>query len=118
MDAQFVSLAKQLSALGLMYLHVVDYSGLGMPPIPAALMSALRKTFDGVFIRAGGFDQATAESVLAAGQADLIAFGRLFLANPDLVERLRKDADLNTPDMSTFYSPGAKGYTDYPPLAA
>ena len=51
------------------------------------------------------------------GEADLIAFGRPFLANPDLVERMRVDAPLNAPDMSTFYTPGAKGYTDYPTLA-
>ena len=65
-----------------------------------------------------GFDGASAEAVLAANQADLIAFGRPVLANPDLVERLRTNAALDAPDMSTFYTPGAKGYTDYPTLGA
>ena len=57
-----------------------------------------------------------AEQAIARG-ADLVAFGRPFLANPDLVERLRRDAPLNTPDKATFYGGGAKGYTDYPALA-
>jgi N-ethylmaleimide reductase len=71
-----------------------------------------------VFILAGGFDRAGAEAALEAGQADLIAFARQFLANPDLVERMRANAGLNPLDMGTFYTPGAKGYTDYPALAA
>ena len=71
-----------------------------------------------LFILAGGFDRASAEAALADGKADLIAFGRPFLANPDLVERYRRNATLNAPDMATFYTPGAKGYTDYPALAA
>jgi N-ethylmaleimide reductase len=115
-DEQLVNLVKDLSALGLAYVHVVDYSGLGMPPVPPKLMSALRKTFGGTFICAGGFDRSRAVHELVTGRADLIAFGRPFLANPDLVERLRTNADLNAPDVSTFYTAGAKGYTDYPRL--
>jgi N-ethylmaleimide reductase len=117
MDAQLVSLVKELSALGLAYVHVVDYSGFGMPAVPAELLSALRKSFAGALIRAGGFDRSSAERELAAGHADLIAFGRPFIANPDLVERLRTDAALNAPEPSTFYTSGAKGYTDYPRLS-
>jgi N-ethylmaleimide reductase len=116
MDEQLVALVKQLSALGLAYLHVVDYSAFGFPPVPAELMSLLRESFGGAFIRAGGLDRTSAERELATGRADLIAFGRAFLANPDLVERLKANAALNTPDMSTFYTSGAKGYTDYPRL--
>jgi N-ethylmaleimide reductase len=67
---------------------------------------------------AGGFDRVTAEAALAEHRADLIAFGRPFLANPDLVERLRAGAALNAPDMATFYTPDAKGYTDYPTLGS
>ncbi|MBE0620822.1 MAG: alkene reductase, partial [Burkholderiales bacterium] len=73
-------------------------------------------SFKGAFILAGGFDRDSAESALAAKSADLIAFGRPFLANPDLVERMRAGAALNAPDMATFYTPDAKGYTDYPRL--
>ncbi|MFO1219917.1 MAG: alkene reductase [Burkholderiaceae bacterium] len=117
-DAQYLALVRELSALKLMYLHVLDHSALGTPPVPAALKAQLRRGFDGPFILAGGFDGASAERALAEGQADLIAFGRPFLANPDLVQRLQAGKALNAPDMDTFYTPGAKGYTDYPALAA
>ena len=116
-DAQFLALAQQLSELGLMYLHVLDHSAMGAPPVPATLKAELRKVFKGPFILAGGFDQTSAEAALAAGQADLIAFGRPFLCNPDLVARMKTGAAMNAIDMSTFYTPGAKGYTDYPALA-
>lgn len=114
LDEQLVILVEQLSALGLAYLHVVDYSSFGFPPVPPALMSLLRASFAGTFIRAGGLDRSSAERELTTDGADLIAFGRAFIANPDLVERLKANAPLNTPDMATFYTPGAKGYTDYP----
>ncbi len=78
---------------------------------------ALKKAFGGVLIANEGFTKETAEQVLAAGEADAVAFGRLFIANPDLPERLAKNAPLNTPDSQTFYVPGPKGYTDYPFLA-
>ncbi len=116
-EAQYLALTRELSALGLLYLHVLDHSAMGAPPVPAELKSALRGAFDGPFILAGGFDHASAERALSAGQADLIAFARSFLANPDLVQRMRLDAPLSPPDMSTFYTPGPKGYTDYPALA-
>lgn len=116
-EAQYLSLVAELSKLRLIYLHVLDHSAMGAPPVPAAFMAQLRATFDGVFIRAGGFDAASAEAALVEKRADLIAFGRPFLSNPDLVERLRTGAALAAPDMSTFYTPGPKGYTDYPALA-
>lgn len=117
-DAQYVALTQELSALGLIYLHVLDHSAMGAPPVPAELKAKLRETFKGTFILAGGFDGASAEIALGAGRADLIGFARSFLANPDLVERLRAKAPLNAPDMATFYTPGPKGYTDYPRLQA
>ena len=117
-DEQYVALVKELSALGLLYLHVLDHSPLGAPPVPAKLKADLRAAFNGPFILAGGYDKASAELALAEGHADLIAMGRPFLANPDLVERMRRNAAMNAPDPSTFYTPGAQGYTDYPALAA
>ena len=117
-DAQYLALCQELSALGLLYLHVLDHSSMGAPPVPEELKVQLRDRFDGPFILAGGFDRATAEAALAEQRADLIAFARPFLANPDLVERMRAGAALNAPDMSTFYTPDAKGYTDYPALAS
>ncbi len=117
-EAQYLALVQELSALGLLYLHVLDHSAMGAPAVPAALKAQLRAAFNGPYILAGGFDRDSAEAALAAGQADLIAFGRPFLANADLVARMKAGAALNAPDMSTFYTPGAKGYTDYPTLAA
>ena len=117
-QAQYLALAQSLSALGLLYLHLLDHSAMGAPPVPVDFKRKLRSGFDGLFILAGGFDHASAEQALQDQHADLIAFGRPFLANPDLVARMRKDAPLNAPDMATFYVPGAKGYTDYPALAA
>ena len=117
-EAQLLALTEALSTLGLAYLHVLDHSAMGAPGVPADYKAALRAAFKGVFILAGGFDGTSAQAALAAGQADLIAFGRPFLANPDLVERLRRRAELNAPDFGTFYTPGEKGYTDYPALSA
>jgi len=116
-EDQTLSLVAELSTLRLMYLHVLDHSAMGAPPVPAAFMARLRAAFDGVFILAGGFNAESAEAALVERRADLIAFGRPFLSNPDLVERLRVGASLAAPDMSTFYTPGPKGYTDYPALA-
>ena len=115
-DEQYMALVKQLSALGLMYVHVLDHSALGAPAVPDELKAGLRAAFAGPFILAGGFDKATAEQALTSGRADMIAMGRAFLANPDLVNRLRHDAPLNAVDPQTFYTPGEKGYTDYPAL--
>jgi len=76
----------------------------------------LKKTFGGVFIANQEFTLETGQQVLAAGEADAVAFGVLFIANPDLPERFALNAPLNEPDSATFYAPGPKGYTDYPAL--
>lgn len=115
-EAQYLALTQELSKLGLLYLHLLDHSALGAPPVPGELKSRLRAEFAGLFILAGGFDRSRAESALQTGQADLIAFARPFLANPDLVARMQGNAALNAVDMTTFYTPGTKGYTDYPSL--
>lgn len=117
-DAQYLALTEALSQLGLLYVHLLDHSPLGAPPVPAELKRRLRATFKGLFILAGGFDRAQAERALEAGHADLIAFARPFIANPDLVARMQAGAPLNPVDMATLYTPGAKGYTDYPALRA
>ncbi len=116
-DAQYLALVRDIAPLGLLYLHVLDHSAMGAPAVPAPYKHALRTAFGGPFILAGGFDADSAEAALRAGDADLIAFGRPLLANPDLVERMRRGAPLNAPDMRTFYTPGPAGYTDYPVLA-
>jgi len=96
---------------GLAYLHVVEPVGTEDPLAPR-----LRAAFGGPLMLNGGFDGATAEAALAAGEGDLVSFGAPFLANPDLPVRLRTGAPLNTPDRDTFYGGAAKGYTDYPAL--
>ena len=113
LEPQYLALARELSKMGLVYLHLVDHSAMGAPPVSADLKRKIREAFDGTYIAVGGFTAQTAEKALEAKEADLIAFGRPFISNPDLVEKLKTGAKLVDPDMSTFYTPGEKGYTDY-----
>ena len=117
-EPQYLALVREFSSLRLAYVHLVDHSSMGAPAIPAPFKAGLRAAFNGVFIGSGGLDRAKAEQLLTNGDADLVAFGRLALANPDLVDRLQDNAPLNPPDFATFYTPGEKGYTDYPALVA
>jgi N-ethylmaleimide reductase len=117
MAADYSYLARHLSALGLLYVHLVDHSAMGAPAVPQSIKETFRKEFKGGLILSGGYDLARAEADLEAGRADLIAFGRPFLANPDLIERWKSGAPVNPPDPATFYTPGPKGYIDYPVLA-
>ena len=114
MEADYTYLVKQLNVLGLLYIHLVDHSSMGSPQVPESMKATFRKEFKGALILSGGYNAEHAESDLVAGKADLIAVGRAFLANPDLVYRWKSGAALNEPDMNTFYIPGPKGYTDYP----
>jgi N-ethylmaleimide reductase len=116
MESDYTYLAQQLGARGLIYVHLVDHSSMGAPPVPDSMKAAVRRVFKGSLILSGGYDAARAESDLAAGKCDLIAVGKPLLANPDLPRRWISGAALNAPDFSTFYSPGPKGYTDYPAL--
>jgi N-ethylmaleimide reductase len=117
MEADYIYLAEKLNETGLLYIHLVDHSPMGAPEVPDSIRAAIRKAFKGAIILSGGYFTAErAEADLAAGKADLIAFGRAALANPDLVERLKTGAPLNEPDMATFYTPGPEGYTTYPAL--
>lgn len=113
----YLSLARSLGEIGLVYLHMVDHSSMGAPPLPESTGTDLKGAFGGAFILSGGYDGERADEALRAGLGDLVAFGRPFLANPDLVKRLRQGAELNEPRSDLFYTPGAEGYTDYPALA-
>jgi N-ethylmaleimide reductase len=115
-DVTFPYVAEALARFGLAYLHIIEPRVTGnvsddTPPVAAGL---LRPLFGGPVIAAGGFDATGAEAILAKGEADLVAFGRHFLANPDLPERMRRNLPLNPYDRSTFYYGGEKGYADYP----
>jgi N-ethylmaleimide reductase len=116
-DETYRKLVAALGPTGIQYVHLVDHSSMGAPPIPADLERALRKAWPRTFILAGGFDRESAEAALREGRCDLVAFGRAFLANPDLIRRLKRGLALNAPDFSTFYTPGSMGYTDYPVAA-
>jgi len=116
MDADYNYLAKQLNERGLLYIHLVDHSSMGAPVVPESIRTMLRSQSSVRLILSGGYDFKRAESDLAAGKADLIAVGRPILANPDLKKRWETGATLNAADMNTFYTPGPKGYTDYPTL--
>ncbi|MBP2150583.1 alkene reductase [Xanthobacter flavus] len=99
------------------YIHVVEGATGGPRDVaPDFSFEELRKRYSGAWMVNNGYDLALANSVLADGKADLVAFGKPFIANPDLVERLRRDASLNEVDRDTLYGGGAKGYIDYPTL--
>ena len=122
-ESTFGHIAERLSDFRLAYLHVVNPAAAaiehGTKPDPRAMrmVDLIRECYRGTLMLAGGFDRDTAEAWLERGKADLIAFGRKFLANPDLPERFRLGAPLNADDPATYYGGGAKGYTDYPTLA-
>ncbi len=108
-------LAEQLNRMELLYIHIVDHSSMGAPEVPLTIKKDIRKRFHGTIILCGGYTRNSAEKELQNSRANLIAFGRPFINNPDLVERFVHDLPLVTKiDMSTFYTPGEKGYTDYP----
>ncbi|MDB4985133.1 MAG: NADH:flavin oxidoreductase/NADH oxidase [Myxococcaceae bacterium] len=113
-DAVYLRLVEQLSELGLLYVHTVDHSAMGAPKPSPTLYAEIRKTFQGTRILSGGYDRARAEHDLQEGRGDLVAFGRPFIANPRLVSKLESNGELLAPDPTTFYTPGPKGYTDYP----
>jgi N-ethylmaleimide reductase len=107
----YTHLARELNAVGIAYIHIaID------PKVPPATLQAIRREFEGTLIYCNNFSAETAEAALQNSDADLIAFGRSFLANPDLVERFIADAPLNPVDFSTVYSLDEKGYTDYPAM--
>jgi N-ethylmaleimide reductase len=122
-EETFGYIAERLNAYQLAYLHIINPAlaavEKGAEPEPRArrMLELMRNKYRGTLIMCGGFDQNTAEAWLRQGKADFIAFGRKFLANPDLPKRFRQHVALNADDPSTYYGGGAKGYSDYPTLA-
>ncbi|TKT70435.1 alkene reductase [Afipia massiliensis] len=112
----FDHIVDQLNALKLGYIHVIEGATGGPRDIAPFDYDSLRKRFSGAYIANNGYDFKLATEVLEKNKADLIAFGKPFISNPDLVERLKLGAPLNDFDKATFYGGGAKGYTDYPVL--
>lgn len=112
----FDHIVDQLNALKLIYIHVIEGATGGPRDIAPFDYASLRKRFSGTYIANNGYDFKLATEILNQNKADLIAFGKPFISNPDLVERLKLGAPLNAFDKTTFYGGGAKGYTDYPAL--
>jgi N-ethylmaleimide reductase len=117
-DNTYKYLSEQLNRMEILYIHVVDHSSMGAPAVPVEIKKVIRIRFQGTIILSGGYTKERAENDLQGGLANLIAFGKPFINNPDLVERFIHDWPLSKElDMKTFYSPGEKGYTDYPMYA-
>ncbi|WP_045223835.1 alkene reductase [Methyloterricola oryzae] len=114
-QALFEQVAEALNPFGLAYLHVME-GGIGEAPPPFDY-AALRRKYKGVYMANSGYDKARANQAIASGLADCVAFGIPYIANPDLVERFRLDAPLNSADPASFYGGDEHGYTDYPSLA-
>lgn len=110
-EETYTALVRAIDPLGLAYLHIMRWPGANIAP-------QLRPLFHGPLLLGGGFDGAAAEAALQAGEADAIVIGKWFVSNPDLVSRVAHGAPLAAPDPSTFYTPGPKGYVDYPALSA
>ncbi|GIX51265.1 alkene reductase [Sphaerotilus sulfidivorans] len=109
-QALFTQVARELGRRGVAFLCLREHLGAGR------LLPVIREAFGGAVIANEGLDPDSAEALLGRGEAEAVAFGRLAIANPDLVERIRQGAALNRPDPSTFYGGGETGYTDYPAL--
>ncbi len=108
-DALYAYIMTKLNDDNLAYVHVGDFGNQGWH-------AKLRPLYNGNYFAGAGFDKARGEELLSSGGADAIVYGVLLLANPDLVERFAKNAPLNAPDPTTFYTPGETGYTDYPTM--
>lgn len=112
-EETYKHLASALKKAGLVYIHIVDHSSMGAPEVPQSIKESIREAFGGTIILSGGYDKERAEHDLNTGLGHLIAFGRPFISNPNLPEKLKHDLELREPDHTTFYTPGEKGYTDY-----
>jgi len=112
-------LTLQLNKIGILYIHIVDHSAMGAPEVPLEMKKLIRTNFKNTIILAGGYDKERAEADIESGLGDLIAFGRPFINNPDLVDRIKNDSALSQDlKMDLFYSADEKGYTDYPDYKA
>lgn len=113
----FSAAIERANAAGIGYVHLIEGdTGASRTLPPGADLAVFRKLFKGAYMANNIYDRASAIDAVETGAADLVAFGRLFIANPDLVERLARNAPLNEPQPATFYGGGAEGYTDYPAL--
>jgi N-ethylmaleimide reductase len=114
-DDTYDYLSKKLNEIGIAYIHLADHSSMGAPAVPMEIKKTIRKNFRNRLILCGGFDQESAEAAIKSGLADLVAFGKPFINNPDLVERFKNNWPLSKNlDTDLFYTADEKGYTNYP----
>ncbi len=114
-DATYNYLSENLNSIGIVYIHLVDHSAMGAPAVPTDIKKLIRNNFKNTIILSGGYDKERAEADIQSGLGDLVAFGRPFINNPDLVERFGNNWPLSQDlKMDLFYSADEKGYTDYP----
>ncbi|MNV51989.1 N-ethylmaleimide reductase [compost metagenome] len=113
-QATYLAAAKILDDIGIAYIHIAEADWEDAPDMPVAFKEALRLIYRGTLIYAGKYTLERAEDALRNGWADLVGFGRPFIANPDLPKRLRRGLPLNEPDGERLFGGGATGYTDYP----
>ena len=111
----WVAVAHAIHQRDIAYVHLSDQLTIGAERMPEGFAQTFRESYQGTLIAAGGFDRESAQAALESGALDLVAFGRPFIANPDLVERMKNNWPIATPDRATFYgNSGEKGYVDYP----
>lgn len=115
-QALFGYLVEQLNLRGIAFIHFIEGATGGARDVPGFDFAWARKVFNGTYIANNGYDREMALGAVESGHADAVAFGRLYIANPDLVQRLQRNAPLNVPNPQTFYTHGKEGYTDYPAL--
>jgi len=112
-EIEYTLLAEKLNELGIAYIHLVDHSSMGAPKVEPSTVKKIREAFKGTLILSGGYDRVRAEADIDSGNADLVAFGKPFLSNPNLVTKLEKGLALLPIDESKLYTADEKGYTDY-----
>jgi N-ethylmaleimide reductase len=116
-ESTYGYVVDQLDKFKLAFIHVIEGNTQGAREVPGTFdLQILRRRFNGLYVANNGYDLALALEARRDHLADLVAFGRLYIANPDLVRRLREGAALNVPDRGTFFGGGVAGYTDYPSL--
>ncbi|MCX6285463.1 MAG: alkene reductase [Bacteroidetes bacterium] len=114
-EVTYKFLSEQLNKLGITYIHIVDHSAMGAPVVPVKIKKLIRNNFKNTIILSGGYDKQRAIADIESGLGDLVAFGRPFINNPDLVDRFKNNWPLSTDlKMDLFYTDDEKGYTDYP----
>jgi len=113
-DETYLALTKALAEAGLIYLHIANHAAMGNPPIPADFLNSLHAAWPRTFFLGGSFDLASGQAAVDAGDSDLVGIGRAFIANPDLVARMKNATPLAAMNPDALYSPGPAGYSDYP----